>query len=187
MDKEPYAKICLPNYLLDDLEELEEAIAHEYAHVVTLTWGGGHAPPWLEEAVSMLFEIESDEETVRGFASGELRWRSPHDLDLALLGEPLDDAGEDALDLAYEQALWIGRYLEALLPKHGFRTPEPPNLRTLLQEVGRASIWKTLEEALFGRRRADMALRRVYGISEDRLFEDAKLALKSMPESPARS
>src|SRR5579862_6859112 len=56
VNKEPYDKICLPFYLLDDETELAKAMAHEYAHVICGGLTSDHAPTWLHEAISMTAE-----------------------------------------------------------------------------------------------------------------------------------
>lgn len=108
MDMYPYEKLCLPSHLFRDAEQLLVTIAHEYAHVATLNVTQGRAPRWLEEAISMQFETEDDDETLDEFVSDAIPWLSPHDLDIAF-GSPDQDEVVDA----YEQSMWIGRFLRA--------------------------------------------------------------------------
>lgn len=54
--KEPYEKICLPSYLMEDPEEFTQAVVHEYAHVVSEALSDGQAPRWLEEAISVFLD-----------------------------------------------------------------------------------------------------------------------------------
>ncbi len=105
-DMYPYEKICIPSYLLSDPGQLAETVSHEYAHVVTLNVGKGRASRWLEECVSMQFESEADEEALAAFVSGDAPWKPPGELDQAFGSEDEDEVWD-----AYQQSLWIGRFL----------------------------------------------------------------------------
>jgi hypothetical protein len=183
-DKEPYAKVCVPVRLLDDPPEFMQTIAHEYAHVVSLSLSQGRAPRWLEEAVSVLAERSFDQGCWEDFVEDRVDWLPPGALELEfgfvrypdqadsgwndpmLLPEgppvtPSDDAG--AMYLAYQQAGFIGRYLLGLA--------DESRVGRLLREIGSQSLWRGLSVALRFRSRTDDALRRVYGLGEQELFD----------------
>jgi len=163
--KEPYEKICLPNYLVDDLEEFAQAVAHEYGHVITNAYADGYAPRWLEEAVSVLVERRFDEQTRLRFASGEIPWRLPGDLEVVFEATGREEAEEDRDDdvwLAYQQAGWIGRYLVSL--------GDELRLGRLLRETANESVLRNLRLALTGRERVDGALQAVYSFDSATLF-----------------
>lgn len=161
--KEPYAKICLPGYLIDDLDEFTQAVAHEYAHVVSAGLADDYAPRWIEEAISVLVEQEFDEASWRGFRNGSLPWLSPSDLELALIGRSDDDGDKEEVWLAYQQAGWIGRYLASL--------GEERQLGDLLRSIADESPVRNLARIARRQGREDAALRQVYGLNVRQLFE----------------
>ena len=162
VEKGPYHKICLPAYLLDELDEAAAAVAHEYAHVVCLELTDGHAPRWLEEAISMLVEHgDSLSDTVA-------EWRNPIELE-RLLQAPSDDPESEAepeLWDAYVQCGWIGRYLHSLRGDEGIA-----ELMTLHAD----ERWiQNLSLALTGRQRVDYALSKAFGLTVRQLFDRAR-------------
>lgn len=164
VSKDPYEKICLPNYLVDDLEEFSQAVAHEYAHVISDNLSDGYAPRWLEETVSVLAERKFDDEARAGFCSGVHPWLTPGELELTIEGTS-DDDGRNRVWLAYQQAGLIGRYLTSL---HDER-----RLGDLLREHANESPLRNLRLAFTGRERVDGALRAVYGFGTKSLFEQS--------------
>lgn len=193
-DKDPHAKVCVPVRLLDDPPEFMQTIAHEYAHVISLSLSQGRAPKWLEEAVSVLAEREFDEGCWRDFVEDHADWLTPGELELefgfvrypdaAAAGwsdpmllpegpsvEVADDA--DAMYLAYQQAGFIGRYL---LGRGSERS-----VGEVLRHIGSDSLWRGLGVALSMRSRTDDALRRVYGFGEADLFARTLAWLRATP------
>jgi hypothetical protein len=160
--KEPYEKICLPSYLIDDTEEFKQAVAHEYAHVISGTLSDNNAPRWLEEAVSVLAERRFDEPARQEFVQGIEPWLDPNELELMIEGSA-EEEDEDSVWLAYQQAGWIGRYLVSLA--------DEKKLGVLLREHADESLIRNLKLALTGRDRFDGALRAVYGMSARQLFD----------------
>jgi hypothetical protein len=175
-DKVPYDKICMPSYLLEDPGEFEQAVAHEYGHVISLNLSQGKAPRWLEEAVSVLLGREFDEEVVGEFARGEIEWLGPAELDGAFEAPDDVDEDDDSVWLAYQQAGLIGRYLAGL---GGER-----RLGDLMRAHADIGLWRGLAASLARRTPTDVALRRVYGLDESRLFEQAFASLS--PGIPGR-
>lgn len=163
VEKEPYAKICLPDHLIEDDEEFAQAVAHEYAHVVSLSLSDENAPRWLEEAVSVLVENRVDQEATALVVE---KWLSPLALEDAFEGTGgSSDSGQDVW-LAYQQAGWIGRYLaslgsEALLGK-------------LLREHAHEGIWRNLALMFQGKERVDAAVAAVYGTTVPEVFARAR-------------
>ena len=159
IEKEPYYKICLPAYLLDDLEEAEMAVAHEFAHVICMELADGHAPRWLEEAISMLVEYGDDAD------DRPENWLSPADLE-SLLQTPSDDELlEDRMWEAYQQCGVLGRYLQSIGGDKG--------IAELLVRHTDEGMFKNLKLAIQGKARVDAAVHEVYGISVDALFDQA--------------
>jgi hypothetical protein len=168
--KEPYEKICLPNYLVDDLEEFSQAVAHEYAHVISENLADGYTTRWLEEALSVLVEQRFDEETWIAFRDGKAKWRSPEDLELAIEGRADEEAGRDEVWMAYQQAGWIGRYLSSL--------GDEARLAKLLRAVADESLGWNLMRTIRGRDRVEAAFESVFGMGQKRLFSDALAYLR---------
>lgn len=163
ISKEAYEKICLPAYLVDEPEEYMQAVAHEYAHVISDALSDGHAPRWLEEAVSVLVERRFDADAYEDFISGEAPWHSPNDLEIALEVR-IDDTEEqeDQIWLAYQQAGWIGRYLASL--------GDERRLGDLLRSLANEGFVRNLGLILRGQERVDGALLDLYGFDARQLF-----------------
>jgi len=166
VSKEPYEKICLPNYLVDDLEEFGQAVAHEYGHVISSALADGYAPRWLEEAISVLLERDVESEAWDAFRTGRYPWLTPNELELALEGTTDEtDDGDHELWRAYQQAGLLGRYLVSL--------GEERRLGDLLRQLADESFWRNLRLVLTGKERVDGALRRIYGFDANGLFQSA--------------
>ncbi len=168
-DKAEFDKICLPEHLLEDRREFRQAIAHEYAHVVSLNLSGGHAPRWLEEAVSVLTEGEPDPEALTLFQDDPDWWLDPDDLEASFFLDADDEDAEDEVWMAYQQAGWIGRYLDEF--------SRPGVLKELLILHSEEGSLRNLKLALTGRSRTDQALRDLFGFSVPELFHRAYAAL----------
>lgn len=177
-----YDKICLPAYVLDDMEEYRAAMAHEYAHTISYHLAGGGAPQWLEEAISVLVEDLVDEEARAALESGEAAWLGPQALEAYFEGEVRPSASSDswlaaenpasfgpsaaddwAVSLAYEQAGAIGEYLMSI--------GDEKDIARFLREIGRADLWSNLVARFRGSTRVGRALEVVYGFDERGLFE----------------
>lgn len=164
-DMYPYDKICLPDHLIDDLDEFSQAVAHEYAHVISLNLALGHAPRWLEEAVSVLAEREFDREAWDAFREDPAEWQAPSDLEAAFETVEEDEDAEWDVWLAYQQSGWIGRYLESL--------DSGRKLGDLLRAHADERLLLGLSLAIAGRTRTDYALKKTYGLTLRRLFDEA--------------
>lgn len=162
-EKDPYEKICLPLNLVFDLQEFRHAVAHEYAHVISLNLSAEYAPRWLEEAVSVLAERKFDARVLAAFKAGRAPWLGPEQLEVAIHPDNEDRQG---LWRAYQQAGLIGRYLASL--------GEERRLGDLLRAHADENPWRHLGRVLRGRSRTDAALRRVYGFGERELFRRAR-------------
>lgn len=165
VSKEPYEKICLPNYLVDDPIEFSQAVAHEYAHVISTHLTDEYAPRWVEEAVSVLVERRFDHDAWIKFKTQPSTWLRVTELESVLIDRSDDDGTKDEIWLAYQQAGWIGRFLSQLKGDTA--------LGSFLAEIANESPLLNLLRILMGRDRTEAALRRVYGISQRELFEKA--------------
>jgi hypothetical protein len=165
VSKEPYEKICLPNYLVDDLFEFSQAVAHEYAHVISTNIADEYAPRWVEEAVSVLVERRFDAATWRRFCDDSRSWLNPADLETVLVDRSDDDGTKEEIWMAYQQAGWIGRYLSSI--DGDYRLGE--FLRDIANEAPIANLLRTLA----GKDRTDAALKRVFGMTKRDLFDEA--------------
>jgi len=170
-EKVPYEKICLPDHLVDDPVEFHQAVAHEYAHVISLNLADGYAPRWLEEAVSVLADGEMDLEALEEFRADRRAWLSPAELEAMF--ECTDDDQEDDVWLAYQQSGWIGRWLE----ENGAAGALPALLRSHADE----GAWRNLLITITGSTRTDRALMDTFGINTNQLFEHTYSWLKSQP------
>lgn len=169
--KDPYDKICLPNYLVDDPVEFSQAVAHEYAHVISDSLSDGNAPRWLEEAVSVLAERQFEKNAWERLREDDEAWLSASDLDWMIQG-PGSDGDEDEIWLAYQQCGWLGRYLVSLKGNDG--------LSQLLREHANESVGRNLWLTLRGRNRCDAALRAIYSLSLYDLFKFGRLWLQGI-------
>jgi len=165
VSKEPYEKICLPNYLLDDSVEFCQAVAHEYAHVISTDIAEDYAPRWVEEAVSVLVERHFDRPTWEMFCDEPETWLSERELEFVLTDRSDDEAKKEDIWRAYQQAGWIGRYLadlrgEALLGQ-------------FLQEIANETPSTNILRSLKRQDRTEHALKRVYSLSKRALFANA--------------
>lgn len=167
VNKEPYDKICLPYYLLDDEPELTRAIAHEYAHVISGGLTSDHAPTWLHEAISVSAEgyvaaEDGQESTFDGLSP--IAWRSTRELELLL--EQENPESLDDVFIGYQQCGWIGRYLSSI--------SAPGQLGRFLRAHGDEGFITNLMRMCRGEERVDRALRMVYGLSVRELFRRAE-------------
>ena len=162
--RKPYDKICLPAYLQDDLAEFRQAVAHEYAHVITQALTEGRAPRWLSEAVSVLAERSFDPKAALALRQGA--WRAPGPLEAAFAGDEEGENPEWDVWLAYQQSGAIGRYLAGL--------GDELRLGDLLRAHTGRGFWGRLGAQVAGRSPTDQALRATYGISVAELFEAAR-------------
>ena len=167
VSKEPYEKICLPNYLVDDPSEFSQAVAHEYAHVISTHLTDEYAPRWVEEAVSVLVERRFDLDVWAKFNEEPSAWLSPKELESILIDRSEDDGTKNEIWLAYQQAGWIGRFLSH---RNGDAA-----LGRFLAEIANESLLLNVVRILTGRDRTEAALRRVYGLSQRELFLRARL------------
>ncbi len=165
VDKYPYEKICLPSRLRKDPALFFMAVVHEYAHVATINMGQGHCPRWLSEAISVHLAGQIDEAIRRRFQTGEETWLKPMELEVALGHLPNNQAEAEAQDVAYQEAGMIGNYLASVKPEKA--------LGDMLIAIGDESLKSNLSSMLLARGRADAALRKVYDISETKLFQRA--------------
>ena len=168
----PFKKICLPPGLLRARHELQNAIAHEYGHVICMTLTKNRAPRWLEEAVAVLEERQFDRKLMTEFASGRIPWKSAAQLEASF--NLTDDP--NSVWRAYQQSGLIGRYMA--------NTYGETRLHELLDAMGNSSFLVALVQQLWNRSNADTALRKVFGLSEVTLF---KRALKSILEQSGRT
>lgn len=164
-EKEPYYKICLPAYLVEDGTEYRQAVAHEYAHVVSAHLANGYAPRWLEEAVSVLAERSFSHETWEEFRADPDLWLSPSELEIRLDSRADEEQEKDAVWRAYQQCGWIGQYLVSL--------GDEKRLGDLLRAHADEGVWRNLKLALWGQERVDAALKTEYGLDSRRLFRSA--------------
>jgi hypothetical protein len=172
VNKEPYDKICLPAYLLDDEAELARAFAHEYAHVVCAGLTNEHAPTWLHEAISVSSEAYVNVDADVADRSKHLtvaRWLSDGELELLLEQENPDDV--EAIVRGYDQCGWIGRYLSSI--------SAPDQVGRFLREHANEDLLANLLTLFRGEDRASRALRRIYGISTKELFRRAELYMRA--------
>jgi hypothetical protein len=163
-DKYPYEKICIPHRLLRQERELNRTIVHEYAHVMSLNASQGHAPRWLDEAISMVAERRVSMKDAQAFVSEEEPWLDPFELEGAFNADQQTEDGRLDVWLAYQQSAWIGRYLTSLKRERA--------LVDLLRGHVEGNLWDGLQAAL-GKDRTEIAMRKVYGRGVMDVFRDA--------------
>jgi len=165
VDKVPYDKICLPHNLLDEPTEMRRTVRHEFMHSITLNLSNGHAPRWLAEGMSTLVEGRVSPQGWDRLAHSPDAWLDPAKLVGALTGDFRDPSKLGAVALAYDQASLLGLFL--YLDGGADRTG------ALLRAAGDESLLLNVELEVLGRTRVDGALRRVYHVSEEELFDRA--------------
>ncbi len=165
VSKDSYEKICLPNYLLDDPTEFSQAVAHEYAHVISTNVADEYAPRWVEEAISVLVERKFDPDIWKQFADSRATWLTESDLESVLTDRTDDLNRKDEIWRAYQQAGWIGKYLAHLKSE--------ASLGEFLAEIANEIPKTNILRSLLRQYRTDSALRQVYGISKKELFDRA--------------
>lgn len=175
ISKEPFEKICLPNYLVDDPAEFCQAVAHEYAHVISTNVANDYAPRWVEEAVSVLVERRFDVDIWRGFRDIPGRWLSPAALEGALIDRRDEENAKDRIWMAYQQAGWIGRYLASLQGDN--------RLGVFLKEIANESPMTNIFRTLAGQDRTDAALKKTYRLSKRELYSRARTWACGLDES----
>lgn len=175
VSKEPLEKICLPGYLIDDPSEFSQAVAHEYAHVISSNVALEYAPRWVEEAVSVLVERRFDVDTWRIFCEEPETWLGPAELESVLVDRSDDDGTKEEIWMAYQQAGWLGRYLSSL---QGDR-----RLGEFLREIANEAPGPNLLRSLMARDRTDAALKKSFGLTKRDLFERAYEWVSQLEES----
>ncbi len=159
--KHPYFKICIPNFILSNGDEVARTLRHEYAHVVSGTISNGLVPRWLDEAIAMVAEGAVAPRPRAAFRSGGREWLDPDDLAVAFRR----DAQEARIWWAYQQAGLIGEYLAQT---YGERT-----LGDLLRAFANNSVWTEIMLVLRGKPPVAEALDEAYHLSVEGLFEQA--------------
>ncbi|MBX3118952.1 MAG: hypothetical protein KF784_07780 [Fimbriimonadaceae bacterium] len=167
--KEKYHKICLPENLLDRPNELYHAIKHEYCHVVSSQLTEESCPTWLDEAIAMAISDSLIRDYAAQAQQDEELWLGPDDLDVAFMGAIGDPDQSRAVHRAYAQSSWIGKYLMSL--GGGQR------LGKLLAAFGDNSLWGEFKLRVMGTRPAEEALRQVYKLGIQEVFDNAKASL----------
>lgn len=159
--KDPYYKICVPNRLIFDRNQLFDTLRHEYAHVVVGTLSDARAPRWLDEAIAMVAEGGVSSSARRRFAVEGEEWLTHEELEADL--RDLDDSEEKWL--AYMQAGLVGEFLAE---RYGEKS-----LGEMLRGFSDHSYWKELWMRIRGTTSEEEAIDQVYRLSLDALFEQA--------------
>lgn len=157
IDKQPFDKICLPLRAASDPSALRRVVSHEFTHVVTLNLTGSRMPHWLDEGLALLME---------GSAPGFDGWMEPGELNGAFETDRWTDEGLHHSQDAYGQAAVL---VQALAQRGG-----DEKLAQLLRAFTDNSFWTEIKINVLGESSADEALREVYGIGENELFEETK-------------
>jgi len=159
--KADFYKICVPRHLVGNRPELFRTLQHEYAHVIVGSLTQNRAPSWIEEAVAMLAEGGVGKDQARPFASGEIDWRSPGELeaDIRELGDTRDKWE------AYVQSGLIGMFLS--------RNFGDDSIAKMLRGFSAPSYWRELWSRLRGQYSDQSAIERTYRMSLDVLFHRA--------------
>lgn len=173
VDKYPYEKVCIPAYSLHAPSEFGRILRHEFMHAITLNVCNGHEPVWLTEGLSVLVENQMRSRDWIKFQMGLLEWRTPMFLNGGIHGNRWDQAEVDRIRQGYEQAYIVVSYLHKLKGDRG--------LIDLMNAIGDESVAHNLKRALLGQNYADSALRSVFGLSEEKAFQEAHDWLRSKP------
>jgi hypothetical protein len=166
VDKHPYDKICLPGYLTDDLAQLDEAMRHEYAHVMTLNRSNAQVPIWLDEAIAMRASSGMQGDAKQMFARGTWPWLSHEELGAAFRTDRESSAGQNLVWRGYQQSAAIGEYLGSTF---GDR-----ELGRLMDGFANNSVVADFLMRLRGREPVEEALREVYRFGVRELWVKAR-------------
>lgn len=167
--KTDFYKICLPAHAAADPTLFGVTLAHELAHVVSLSLSKQRLTKWLGEGFSVFISGEGDNRSRVAFLNKPQLWLAPRELE-SQFGPGVD---LDSLPkwLAYQQAGWVVRYAAKL---QGI-----PGLMRLLEFHGDESFWHNMKVLALERSRTGDAIQEVYGMSEEELMGKAYESLKA--------
>lgn len=171
-DKYPYEKVCVPQRALNDYDELQHVIVHEYAHVINLNLSQGKCPLWLDEAVAMVAEGGVDRRAWSMMANGGAPWLEPHRHNAAFLKNREDPAGHQQVWFAYQQSAVIGHFLVSLKGESA--------LSDLMRAFSNNSFFQDILARFKEGGLADEALAEVYRTNTDNLYRDSFQWLKRL-------
>jgi hypothetical protein len=163
VDKVPYDKICLPHHLMANHSQLREGIRHEFMHAITLNLSNGHDPRWLAEAMATLAEGRVNARSWNYFRENPSDWLNPARLTGRVGSDQRNEDTIESIVVAYDQCSFLALYLYSLGGEK--------KLRETVLAISNESVVHNLRLQLLGRNRTDNALRRVYGVSEQGLFD----------------
>lgn len=172
MDKYPYDKICIPNSALQSHEELDQVIAHEYAHVINLNLSSGKCPLWLDEALAMVAGGGVDRRAWKALVQNERLWLKPSQLSAAFLKNREDAEQREQVWFAYQQSAAIGFYLVSIKSERA--------LSDLMRAFSNNSIIQDIVARFTEDGLTNEALHEVYGTNTDNLFRDSYQWLKGL-------
>lgn len=159
-EKVPFFKICIPSHAVRDPRRFVQVFRHEFGHVISLSITKGRLASWLGEGFSVYAAGEYSQHALNVFLRNPPAWLEPRTLDLRF-GPGLDLA-DPAKWLAYQQGGIIVHYLVGLKGEAA--------LMAMLRDHADESFWRNAA-LLFGGSRTDSALRKIYGKTEEELFE----------------
>lgn len=160
-------KIVLPGGLLG-YDDFGRALSHEIAHAMVEERAGGLCPIWLNEAIAQVADRSATEGARRRFASSLWPWLNPRELDQAFGANRVDDPGQRVLR-AYMQACLIGQWLA-----RRSQNPGEKQLGDTLDAFTDNGLIKDIWLRIRGYTAADEAIRQVFGIGEEELFQLAR-------------
>ena len=173
VDKYPYEKVCIPAYSLHAPNEFGRILRHEFMHAVTLNVCNGHEPVWLTEGLSVLVENQIRSRYWMKFKMGLLEWRTAMFLNGGIDGNRWDQSEVDRIRQGYEQAYIVVSYLHKLEGDKG--------LIALMKAIGDESVARNVKRTILGQSNTDSALRSVFDLSEEAVFQEAYKWLQSVP------
>lgn len=197
IQKEGIGKICLPYTATQNPIEFREAVAHEFAHAVSSELSDGRAPRWINEAISVLLESRGNRHYVSMLRQAGAEWLDPSQLEATLSQGVTRPKTKKTLppyfpELYDDESTSIGHrevvnaYLQCGLLGQVLReTNTQASLGDLLRayvapRAGANWLQSSIQHVmglLLGKSPTSLALKRVYGLDEEQLFEKAQARL----------
>ena len=165
--KTDYFKICIPHHGTLDAGRFVNVLAHEFAHVISMSESKGRVSNWLGEGFSVYAAQDLNEHSKRLFLDSPKAWLAPEALELQF--RPSLDLGTQEKWLAYQQSGWLVRFLVSLKGES--------KLMHLFAEYADEGILRNLKLLALGESKTRDAVHHVYGLGLEELFQKAKDSL----------
>lgn len=168
--KADYFKICVPYHATLDTTRFANVLAHEFAHVISMSESKGRISNWLGEGFSVYASQDLNEHSKLLFLHSSKAWLAPEALELQF--RPSLDLGTKEKWLAYQQSGWLVRFL--------VRLKGEAELVRLFAEYADEGILRNLKLLALGESKTRDAIHHVYGLGLEEFFSKARNSLATL-------